>query len=74
MEGQIDAVRAYIGVDENNVEKLMLVGTKYDKENDIYYDMLPERSLQDGDIYDFTTPCPPCCDPTSALNNLDEEN
>lgn len=63
----VDAVRAYIGVDENNVEKLMLVGTIYDAATDIYTDMLPNQSPE-GSIFDFVSPCPPCCDPTSALN------
>ncbi len=66
----VDAVRAYIGVDENDDEKLMLVGTKYDQDTDTYYDMLPSGSSSQGEIYDFTRPCPPCCDKTSSLNNL----
>ncbi|KDC44844.1 hypothetical protein, partial [Pseudoalteromonas fuliginea] len=64
----VDAVRAYIGVDENNVEKLMIVGTKYDAATDTYVDMLPEKSAEGGNIYDFTRPCPPSCDSGSPLN------
>jgi hypothetical protein len=64
----VDAVRAYIGVDDNNVEKLMIVGTKYDAAKDIYVDMLPGRSVGGGEIYDFTRPCPPSCDIYSPLN------
>lgn len=67
----IDAVRAYIGVDDEGVEKLMIVGTKYDAATGIYVDMI---TVGDGDvaaaaddIYDFTTPCPPTCDPNSAM-------
>ncbi|QYJ68020.1 hypothetical protein [Flavobacterium litorale] len=62
----VDAVRTYIGVDDDNVEKLMIVGTKYDETTDSYIDMTPDRS--DGKIYDFTRPCPPSCDVTSPLN------
>lgn len=63
----VDAVRAYLGVDANNVEKLMIVGTRYNAATDTYVDMLPNTSVQ-GDIYDFTRPCPNCCDKDSALN------
>jgi hypothetical protein len=64
----IDAVRAYIGVDENDVEKLMLVGTKYNAETQTYVDMTPGGNIE-GKIYDFTKPCPPMCDQNSPLNN-----
>jgi hypothetical protein len=69
----IDAVRAYIGVDENNVEKLMIVGTKFDAETGIYVDMINvgvanARAEQDS-VYDFTSPCPPNGDPASPLNS-----
>jgi cystathionine beta-lyase family protein involved in aluminum resistance len=68
----VDAVRAYIGVDDNNVEKLMIVGTKYNSVTKIYEDMITVgvgnmTAVQD-DIYDFTTPCPPAGDPESPLN------
>lgn len=63
----VDAVRAYIGVDDNNVEKLMIVGTRYDEATETFVDMLPDRDTK-GYIYDFTRPCPPGCDPTSPLN------
>ena len=68
----VDAVRAYIGIDDNGVEKLMIVGTKYDPLTKIYVDMITvgegnEPAGQD-DIYDFTTPCPNACDKNSPLN------
>jgi len=69
IEENVDMVRAYIGVDENDEEKLMLVGTKYDAESDTFVDMLPEQSRLKGEIYDFTRPCPPGCDPISPLND-----
>jgi hypothetical protein len=65
----VDAVRAYLGVDENNVEKLMFVGAKYDQITETYIDMLPGRTLSGGNVYDFTRPCPPACDKKSPLNN-----
>lgn len=65
----VDSVRAYIGVDDDNVEKLMFVGTRYDQESDTYVDMLPGGAIE-GSIYDFTRPCPPACDKKSILNNL----
>jgi hypothetical protein len=64
----VDAVRAYLGVDENNVEKLMIVGTKYDPITETYIDMLPGGEIE-GNIYDFTRPCPPACDKKSKLND-----
>jgi hypothetical protein len=64
----VDAVRAYIGVDDNGVEKLMIVGTKYDLETGIYVDMI---TVGDGNvadaIYDVTQPCPPACDANSPM-------
>ncbi|HET8810566.1 MAG TPA: hypothetical protein VFM65_09935 [Flavobacteriaceae bacterium] len=67
----VDAVRAYVGVDENNVEKLMIVGTKFNSETGEYEDMVPGGNPE-GKIYDFTTPCPPICDPASPLNDIGE--
>jgi hypothetical protein len=69
----VDAVRAYIGVDDKGVEKLMIVGTKYDPETKIYVDMITtvgsENNAEVADsIYDFTQPCPPDGDPNSPLN------
>lgn len=65
----VDAVRVYLGIDENDVEKLMIVGTEYDAATDTYVDMVPNRSPK-GEIFDFTMPCPPFCDPESPLNRL----
>lgn len=67
----VDAVRAYIGVDDNNVEKLMIVGTKYNSDTGIYEDMITvgvgTNEEEQDDIYDFTRPCPTDCDPSSPL-------
>jgi hypothetical protein len=67
----VDAVRAYIGVDDDNVEKLMIVGTKFDASTNTYVDMitvgLNDTTDGEDDIYDFTRPCPTACDPNSPL-------
>jgi len=68
-------IRAYLGVDmELKMEKLIIVGTKPEIQKDgsiIYRDLVPEEGeLQTGggDVWDFTDPCPPACDPNSPLN------
>lgn len=62
-------------------EKLILVGTRPDPQPDgtiIYRDILPRDSMGNaaslavgdggGSIWDFSNPCPPYCDDSSALN------
>ncbi|MFV8392591.1 hypothetical protein [Flavobacterium sp. LB2P6] len=67
----VDAVRAYIGINDEGVEKLMIVGTKYDPVTKIYVDMISvgveNTTAQPDDIYDFTQPCPTACDPESPM-------
>ena len=67
----VDAVRAYIGVDDDGVEKLMIVGTKYDPLTQIYVDMITQDNGDAGAtedaIYDFTSPCPSTCDPETLM-------
>ncbi|TDE07726.1 hypothetical protein [Flavobacterium sandaracinum] len=67
----VDAVRAYIGVDDAGVEKLMIVGTKFNPETGIYVDMITvgvgNSAGAEDDIYDFTAPCPTACDPSSPM-------
>jgi hypothetical protein len=69
----VDAVRAYIGVDDAGVEKLMIVGTKFNPETGIYVDMITvgvgNSAGGEDNIYDFTQPCPPASDPESPLNS-----
>lgn len=65
------AARAYIGVDENDVEKLMFVGVDANGK-----DMLPKKldELDDGKgngIFDFSQPVPPFGDPDSPLDGRD---
>lgn len=70
-------IRAYLGIDpktvEGNGEKLLIVGTKKDGKG-IYKDLVPERSDDftegaNGEVYDFSQPCPKNCDEDSPLNN-----
>ncbi|MFV8440571.1 hypothetical protein [Flavobacterium sp. LB2P44] len=69
----VDAVRAYLGVDDNGVEKLMIIGTKLDPLTGVYVDMITETegdgdtAAASDDIYDFTQPCPTACDPESPM-------
>lgn len=69
-----DAVRAYLGVNDHDVEKLMIVGTKLDTETGIYNDMIPGLDSKGkettGAIYDFTLPCPQSCGHNSLLNDI----
>lgn len=69
----VDAVRAYIGIDDEGLEKLLIVGTKLDPVTGIYVDIITVRASDteglEDDIYDFTSPCPPNGDPNSPLNN-----
>lgn len=62
-------VRAYLGVDpDSNEEKLIIVGTQKDR-GGVYRDLLPNaQGTGANSIWDFTQPCPPSCDDSSALN------
>lgn len=77
LDEDIDAARAYIGVDDDGIERLMIVGTRYDPKTDTYVDMITESTAKtdlgkrpEGDIYDFTQPCPSTCDIDSPLYGL----
>ena len=76
-------VRGYLGIDanSNNEDKLIFVGTEVDDQG-IYRDIIDGKvdgkdgqnaNIVGGDnpssgIYDFTSPCPPVCDPDSPLS------
>jgi len=64
---EIDAVRGYLGVDDNGFEKLMFVGTKYDEVTQTFIDLLPGKEAGNY-IFDMTRPCPNACDNSSELN------
>lgn len=72
-------VRAYLAIDEAGTEKLVIVGTQYEKITasdgkilDLEKDLLPatqdEVVAGEYGIYDFVKPCPTYCDPESPLN------
>lgn len=68
----IDAVRAYIGINNAGEQNVMLVGTKYDKETNVYVDVFKKgeaAELNGGDVvYDASRPAPPYDDPNSPMN------
>ncbi|GGF39972.1 hypothetical protein [Echinicola rosea] len=47
-------VRAYLGIDDSDMEKLLIVGVD-EKGNDM------TNEAQGQFVYDFTRPCPPDC-------------
>lgn len=53
-------IRTYLGIDENNITKLMIVGV--DKNGK---DLIDDKNGQY--IYDFSQPCQPNCDVDSPL-------
>jgi hypothetical protein len=62
-EDKVVDIRAYIGVDEEGKNKLMLVGVDIDGN-----DLINEEKGQY--IYDFTRPCPDTCAFESPLYTL----
>lgn len=56
-------VRAYLGIDDNNESKLMIVGVDSNGK-----DLIDDKNGQY--IYDFTQGCQPNCDVNSPLFNL----
>lgn len=70
----IDAVRAYKGINNAGEETLLFVGTKFDPETGIYRDVFSsgvnnEARSTDGEsvVYDTSRPVPPFGDPASPL-------
>ncbi|MBP4138786.1 MULTISPECIES: hypothetical protein [Flavobacterium] len=61
----IDAARAYIGINNKGEQTIMIVGTKRDPETGIYVDLIPgygtaqKMAQTDSGIYDFSQPSPP---------------
>ncbi len=73
-QGGSPCARAYLAMDGGE-EKLVIVGTSQETQKDgsvIYRDLLPavgeDPATASNAIYDFTTPCPTECDPSSPLN------
>jgi hypothetical protein len=67
---QIDAVRAYVGINELGEQNLMFVGAKLDASTGIYKDVFGEgtNNIESGSVlYDGSRPCPPYGDPGTPL-------
>ena len=62
-EANVQDIRAYVGIDDNGVTRLMLVGVDANG-NDLIDDSNGYY------IYDFTEPCPATCDVNSPLYTL----
>jgi len=71
LDQDIDAVRAYKGINNAGEQILMFVGTKYDPKTGIYRDVFKSGvDLESGDgdvVYDATRPVPPYGDPESPM-------
>jgi len=68
---QIDAVRAYVGINDSGEQNLIFTGAKLDLDTEIYKDVFGEKSSGlKGEfvVYDGSRPCPPCTDPESPMN------
>ncbi|WP_264531128.1 hypothetical protein [Flavobacterium sp. N502540] len=77
LDQDIDAVRAYVGINNAGEQNLMLVGTKLDPKTGVYVDVFKKqqaaagaRTAGDGEdvLYDASRPCPPYTDPGSPMN------
>lgn len=67
---KIDAVRAYVGINELGEQNLMFVGAKLDVSTGIYKDVFGEgaESIEEGSVvYDGSRPCPPFGDPGTSM-------
>ena len=62
-QGNVDDIRAYVGIDDNATHKLMLVGVDKDGSD------LIDADKQEY-IYDFTQPCLNFCDVRNPLLDL----
>jgi len=73
-QGGNPCARVYLGIDDTNTEKLIVVGTSQEsdgKGGTIYRDLLPNDDgygTNGNSLWDFSKPCPPWCDANSALN------
>lgn len=73
MKQKIDAVRAYVGINDQGEQTLMLVGTRLNVKTGIYEDVFPktvnnEAAKEEEIVYDASRPCPPFGDPNSPMN------
>ena len=73
MKQIIDAVRAYVGINDQGEQTLMLVGTRLNLKTGIYEDVFPkavnnEAAKEAEIVYDGVRTCPPYGDPNSPMN------
>lgn len=73
LKQDIDAVRAYIGINNFGEKTLMFVGTVLNEKTGIYEDVFQEEEIEGSNsvqpiIYDGARPCPPYGDPGSPMN------
>lgn len=73
MGQKIDAVRAYVGINDQGEQTLMLVGTRLNPVTGIYEDVFPkalnsEVAKEEEIVYDGVRTCPPYGDPNSPMN------
>ncbi len=71
LKQDIDAVRAYKGINNAGEQTLMFVGAKLDKKTGIYVDVfnvgVSEGCEGSEVVYDTSRPCPPYGDPASPM-------
>jgi len=75
-EDGVASVRGYIGVEKKVIEgevvfeeKLMIVGVDKKGKDMIFSSDGLTLKKEEGNIYDFSEPCPTTCDNESPLNN-----
>jgi len=69
----IDAVRAYKGINKAGEQTLIFVGAKWDAKEGIYVDVFKSEGIEGSEeegsvVYDGARPVPPYGDPNSPLN------
>ncbi|MBQ4821355.1 hypothetical protein [Aquimarina sp. MMG016] len=71
-EKHVVNVRAYMGIDDDGIEKLIIVGVDADGKDVIgpisNKSATTNDEIEFGYLYDFTDPCPNTCDNSSPLN------
>lgn len=74
LDQDIDAVRAYIGINNAGEQNVLLVGTKFDQKTGVYVDVFKKgvegsENADENVVYDGSRPCPPYGDPDSPMND-----
>ncbi|AXB55112.1 hypothetical protein [Flavobacterium fluviale] len=73
LDQDIEAVRAYKGINKAGEQTLIFVGAKWDAAKQIYVDVFKTEGSEEGVegvpvVYDGARPVPPYGDPDSPLN------